>query len=224
LGEALGEILAIALADQKGMVVVERQKLRAVLDEQRLTLAGLADPATAARVGKLLHADVVVVGSLLDAGKKRHWVVRLVAVDGGRVLGSEEADAAPLDFTRAALDLSARVAAAAGVRLPAVRPEDVDDSPVGRLQLMRGVSFYYADNPDQAIVYCLRAVRLDPRLVEARLWIARAYLRLGEADHARAELKRLADDPAAAQYAGQVKELLAEGEKSPWPRNSAIPP
>ena len=75
---------------------------------------------------------------------------------------------------------------------------------------MRCVGFYYAGNYDQAIAYCLRAAQLDPRLQEARLWIAKAYLAQGDKDHARAELKRLLDNPAAKHLSEQVQQLLAQ--------------
>lgn len=210
LGESIGEVLAIALADQKNMVVVERQKLADILQEQKLGLAGLTAPETAVKVGKLLAAEVVVAGSIVEAEGKLRYAVHVVAVDGQRVLGSVQVDGTRKDYDRVVLELSTKVAAAAGVKLPQVKPEDLDDSPVGRLHLMRGISFYYANNPDQAIVYCLRAVQLDPRLQEARLWIARAYLRQGEKDHARAELDMLVRNPAAKPLAGQIKQLLTE--------------
>jgi TolB-like protein len=210
LGEAIGEVLAIALADQKHLTVVERGKVAALLQEQQLALSGLVEPATAARLGELLSADVVVAGSIVDVDGRCRFSVHVVAVDGRRVLGSAEADGTRQDLDRIALRLSAQVAALAGADLPPIKPEELDDSPVGRLHLMRGISFYHADNPDQAIASCLRAVQLDPRLQEARLWIARAYLRRGERGHARAELKRLAQNPAAAPLAPQVKQLLAE--------------
>jgi TolB-like protein len=211
LGASITEVLAIALADHKSLAVVERRQLTSVLQEQKLAASGLVDPATAARVGKLLAADLVVSGSIVEADGKLRYAVQVIAVNGQTIVGSVTVDGTRKDLERSLLDLSSKVAALAGVKLPAIRPEDLDDSPVGRLHLMRGVSFYHANNDDQAIAYCLRAVRLDPRLQEARLWIARAYLRQHDVAHARAELKLLQRNPdAARQWAGQIEPLLAE--------------
>lgn len=215
LGESLGEVLAIALADQKNLVVVDRQKLAQVLDEQKLALSGLVEAATAAKVGKLLAAEIVVAGSLVEKDGKLRCAVYVFAVDGQHIVGSVQIDGQLKDFDRLAVDVSSKVAGIAGVKLLAPNAEELDDSPLGRLHLMRGVSFYYANNPDQAISNCLRAVRLDPRLQEARLWIARAYLRQGEKAHARAELKLLAQNPVAAkQHAGHIKQILEECDRS----------
>lgn len=216
LGELLGEILAVALAEQKNVAVVERRKLNLVLQEQKLTLAGLVEPATAAKVGKLLLAEIVVAGSVIEMEEgKLRYVVHLIAVDGQRVVGSVQVDGTRKDFERSALELSAKLSALAGGKLPQVKPEELDDSPVGRLHLMRGIGFYHAGNHDQAIVSFLRAVQLDPRLQEARLWIARAYLRQGEKDHARTELQMLARNPTAQPLAEQIQQLLAECGPAP---------
>ena len=219
LGELLGEILAIALSGQKDVAVVERRRLDAVLQEQKLGLSGLVDPSTAARIGKLLLADLVVAGSIVETDGKLRYAVHVIAVDGQRVLGSVQLDGTRGDFDRSALELSARLAPLAGVRLPPVKPEELDDSPVGRLHLMRGVSLFYANNDDQAIISCLRTVQLDPRLHEARLWIARAYLRQGEKEPARAELRLLKSNPAAGPLAAQVDQLLKECGPEPPSRN-----
>jgi TolB-like protein len=210
LGESLGEVLAVALADQKNLVVVERQKLKSVLEEQKLGVSGLVDPATAAKVGRLLLAELVVAGSVVESAGKLRCTVYVIAVDGQRIVGSVQIDGTHDDLSHAFLELSTKVAALAGIQLPPIKPEQLDDSPVGRLHLMRGISLYYANNADLAIVSCLRAVQFDPRLQEARLWIAKAYLRQGEKEHARIELQRLARNPAASPLLGQVKLLLAE--------------
>jgi hypothetical protein len=176
----------------------------------------LVDPATAARVGKLLFADLVVAGSLVEVEGKLRYVVHVISVEGQRILGSAQGDGALQDFDRLALEMAYKLAAIIGSPLPPTKREEVDDSPLGHLHLMRGIGFYYANNPDQAIVSCLRAVQLDPRLLEARLWISKAYLRQDEKAHARAELQLLAQNPAAKPLAEPIKQLLAAcgpGEK-----------
>jgi curli biogenesis system outer membrane secretion channel CsgG len=47
--------------------VIERRQIETILAEQNMGASGLVDPATAARVGKLLGAPAVIVGSITCA-------------------------------------------------------------------------------------------------------------------------------------------------------------
>ncbi|MGH8065511.1 MAG: FlgO family outer membrane protein [Candidatus Entotheonellia bacterium] len=68
---------------QKGMSVVERQKLEEVLREQKIAYTGIVDLATAAQVGKLLGVEGVVVGSVTDLGNTVALTARLIDVEKG---------------------------------------------------------------------------------------------------------------------------------------------
>jgi curli biogenesis system outer membrane secretion channel CsgG len=63
-GRVLTNMLSSELAARGGFVVVERQKLRAVLEEQNLTESGLVSPGQGAELGKLLGADYLVTGTV----------------------------------------------------------------------------------------------------------------------------------------------------------------
>jgi curli biogenesis system outer membrane secretion channel CsgG len=63
-GRVLTTMLTNELAARDSFVVVERQKLRAVLEEQNLTESGRLAPDTGAVLGKLLGADFLVTGTV----------------------------------------------------------------------------------------------------------------------------------------------------------------
>lgn len=58
-------MLTSALATNPGIQLVERQKIQEILAEQNLTQAGRIDPATAAKVGKILGARYVLLGAMV---------------------------------------------------------------------------------------------------------------------------------------------------------------
>lgn len=61
------ELLSTLLAETGQVQVVDREKLKNVIQEQSLILSGLVDqPSTAVRVGRLVGADWLVTGSLLS--------------------------------------------------------------------------------------------------------------------------------------------------------------
>jgi tetratricopeptide (TPR) repeat protein len=70
LQKALTAMTISDLAQIKGISVIERTRMQALLDELRLGASGAVDPATAPKAGRLLGAEKLVVGSLSDnAGK-----------------------------------------------------------------------------------------------------------------------------------------------------------
>ena len=76
--------------------VVERQELEKIIREQKLSMTGILDSDKTVRVGKLLGADVIVVGrgTSLDVGQKGHtgknlidtFMLKVVSVETGSLL------------------------------------------------------------------------------------------------------------------------------------------
>lgn len=60
-------MLTNALATNPNIIVVERQKILDILAEQDLGASGRIDPATAAKVGKILGAQYVLLGAFVVA-------------------------------------------------------------------------------------------------------------------------------------------------------------
>ncbi len=85
----LAAILDVLLTEEPGLVPVERGKLDALMGEQKLRLAGLADANRAARTGGLVQADYMVSVSL--SGKRAAF--RIVETATAKVLaeGKDEA-------------------------------------------------------------------------------------------------------------------------------------
>lgn len=65
-GEGIADSMVTALVNSKAFVVVEREELKKVLQEQGLGGSGIVDPATAAKVGKVLGVRYLVIGKVTD--------------------------------------------------------------------------------------------------------------------------------------------------------------
>jgi TolB-like protein len=84
LGRFLAEELSISLAASgNGFEVVDRNQLKSLLQEQKLSLTGLIDPATMKKVGQISGADALITGTVTPFGD----TVRL----GIKVLNTETA-------------------------------------------------------------------------------------------------------------------------------------
>ncbi|HEV8123586.1 MAG TPA: CsgG/HfaB family protein [Gemmatimonadales bacterium] len=100
----ISDALVTSMVQAGRFDVVERQRLDLVMNEQNLHQRGLVDPATAARVGKILGAQLVVYGVLTGATEQKidkfsydlirievSMDVRAVDVSTGKVAISETA-------------------------------------------------------------------------------------------------------------------------------------
>jgi hypothetical protein len=84
------EDFLLALADRGRFRLVERERLDAVLAEQRLTAEGLADPDVALRVGRLITAELVLTGSAFRHREGLELFTRLINVETGTILATSD--------------------------------------------------------------------------------------------------------------------------------------
>lgn len=85
LGVVVSSEVATALRRDHGVLMVERARLNALLDEMALGQTGLVDTDKATLVGRLLGAQSLVLGTVADAGDRYLVDARVVATSDGRV-------------------------------------------------------------------------------------------------------------------------------------------
>ena len=103
--EYFGEQLSFSLIKSGTFKMVERKNLQGILRELELTMAGLADQTNAAKVGKILGAQLLVTGKLYKKQDKYELFLKLLRVETAEVLSVTKAR---LDF---ALGLEGKTAA-----------------------------------------------------------------------------------------------------------------
>jgi hypothetical protein len=88
-GAMLAQVLATRLSAQGDYTVVDRADLEAVLEEQELRLAGLVDPdpQKAAEVGKLIGADLLITGRIVENDNQRYAFCKAISVDTSELKG-----------------------------------------------------------------------------------------------------------------------------------------
>jgi TolB-like protein len=98
LKKGLAQMLITDLAVVDTLRVVERERLQALLEEQKLAKSGKIDAGTAARIGKLLGARYLVLGSYFDALGAFRVDARIVSVETGEIVKSVGANGNADDF------------------------------------------------------------------------------------------------------------------------------
>lgn len=79
--------LKARLSNSGNYVVVEREKLSAILQEHKLELSGLTDPNQASFVGKLLKAEILLSGDMIKVGGNCVFNIKAIEVPTSKVIG-----------------------------------------------------------------------------------------------------------------------------------------
>ncbi len=70
IGSGMADMLTTALVKSGKFMVIERQQLEKIMQEQSLGMSGAVTPQSAAQVGKLLGVELMVTGSVNEFGEK----------------------------------------------------------------------------------------------------------------------------------------------------------
>ncbi|HYJ80993.1 MAG TPA: CsgG/HfaB family protein, partial [Longimicrobiaceae bacterium] len=194
LGKGLAAMLTTEMSRNPRVRMVERDRIRSLLDEQRLAVSGIADEATAIRVGRLLGAQYMLFGSYADVYGNLRIDVRVVEVETGRLLRAQEVTAPRENLFASVTTLAERTfrdlslappsALAAAARVPAQ----------AALLLSRGLALEDAGDAAGARRMYEEALRLAPEYQAARERLARPA--------AGPSAQRPAARPSAAPSAG----------------------
>ena len=111
VGAEVTGLVATHLTTEPGLVMVQRAELDKVFAEKELGLSGTVSPETAARIGHLTGAKVLVTGRVFAVRIELVLVAQVIGTETGRTFG--ETVAIPLrdPHPRAAQELAKKVAA-----------------------------------------------------------------------------------------------------------------
>jgi TolB-like protein len=89
-GLSFQDRLIDSLVDQNRFRVVERNKLDVILQEQKLSRTELIDKSTALKLGKLVAAQSVLTGGIVETRAGTEIVARLIDTETSEILATED--------------------------------------------------------------------------------------------------------------------------------------
>ena len=93
LGRFLAEQLSLALGTSGGSFeVIDRNHLRALLQEHRLSTTGLIDAQTAQKLGKVAGAERPITGSITPFSESVNLSIKLIDTNTAKILGGMSVD------------------------------------------------------------------------------------------------------------------------------------
>lgn len=173
LGKAVSAMLVTEFANQPGLRVIERQRLKDILTEQKLALSGRVDESTAIKVGKLLGAQYVIHGSVVSWAGELRLDIHAVDVETGKVLDASKMQ----DKTTNLLNVVVSIADDFSKKLKLTPPSDrppVEAIPIqATIEFSRAVDYEDRGDTAQAIEHYKKVLEVDPSHRGAKAALAR---------------------------------------------------
>jgi len=172
LGRALAELLTTDLGQTTRLRVVERARVQLLLDEMELGSSAYADPATAARTGRIVGAAHLVQGRVDGREADMAMQAVLVATTRPDTTGEPVRETGGIEQI---IDMQKQVAFSVydrlGVQLTAAERERISRRPTENIQALLAFGFGLeardAGRFAEAAQHFARAQRLDPGFTEA---------------------------------------------------------
>lgn len=136
LGPKVASLINAQLSADARLITVERAELEKALGEQELGLSGTIQPETAAKVGHLTGAKVLITGRVFNVGRETMIVSKIIGTETSRVYGEVvRGEAGSSSIPDMSADMATRIgkiieAKADTLVAKAEKPEDL----VARLQ------------------------------------------------------------------------------------------
>jgi hypothetical protein len=111
LGPKVATILNATLSAEPNLIMVERAELEKVLSEQELGLSGTVSADTAAKVGNLTGAKVLITGRVFKVDKETMVVAKVIGTETSRVYGEMVKGTSAVSISDLSGDLAKKIAA-----------------------------------------------------------------------------------------------------------------
>ena len=172
LQRGIAGMMISELSQNPAARVVERQEVQRLIDEQNLGAQGRVDPQTAAKVGKLVGARFVVLGTFIDFYGDFRVDVRLVNTETSEIVKTESERMQREHMYDIIRNVAARLMK--DVNLPALQ-RPASDQRMSRQVPTEALTYYsrallYSDHgqKDKAIEMFNRAIVIFPDYAEAK--------------------------------------------------------
>jgi len=153
LGKAIAAMLVTEFSGREGMQVVERQQLRALLDEQDLSMSGRLDEEDAIKIGRLLGVQYVLVGAVTSIVDQLRMDIRAVDVETSEIVTVLKKSDRTSELFSVVVDLADDFSAELNLVPPSERPE-METIPISAtIEFSRAVDFEDRGDIEQAIAH-----------------------------------------------------------------------
>lgn len=89
LGDLVSETFTSSLVNSPGFKIIEREQLDKVVKEMEMNQTGFIETTDAVEIGKMLHADAIITGSVALLNKQIQLNARIIEIESAYVISAE---------------------------------------------------------------------------------------------------------------------------------------
>lgn len=172
IGAGFASTAANKLANIQSLRVVEREQLRAALDEIALGMSGIIDPKTAQKAGRVIGVEYIVIGDFQKFGSQIKVNSRIIEVETAIVVKTESVHGEINNVFNLQDELALKMAEAIDIPISPSEKTRIEAKPTTSLtayeHYSKGVLSEDKGDPLGAFEQYKRATQEDPAYQEAR--------------------------------------------------------
>jgi TolB-like protein len=162
LSKGLADMLITDLASAKDFSVVEREEIEKIVKEQERSLSDLYDEANAVRIGKLLSAKQMVIGSFIIHQKTLRIDAKIVNIETGKLLKAVMSNGELANLFALQKDLAANILKELGASTPMALAGQATESLDAAKAYYTGINFLDQGAFDEAAQSFRQSLQFDP--------------------------------------------------------------
>ena len=109
-GSAVADLIFAELAVNPDIFLVERAEIKKITDELELGASGLASPDSAAKIGKIAGAKILITGNVFKVKDQIYIIAKIMSSETSRVIGKKvEGSSVPLLAKELGTNISATI-------------------------------------------------------------------------------------------------------------------
>ncbi|OGF51036.1 MAG: hypothetical protein A2231_04215 [Candidatus Firestonebacteria bacterium RIFOXYA2_FULL_40_8] len=178
-GKGFAEFISVEMSKSRDVALIEREKRREIIQEQKFTLTGLVEQKDSIEIGKMLAASYLITGKIIDIMGKIVITYRVVDTETGLVIfdGKMEEDPGKYDYISAFIaksvlvNFSAKVPADTELKVANVQTKPVDVA----VNFSKAVNSYDKKDYDSAKKDLAEAKKLDPTNDAVKYYINKLF-------------------------------------------------
>ena len=161
IGKQIPDLLFANLAASPQLMLVDREDLNKVMEEQKLNLTGLVNPQEQVMLGQFTGAKLLITGSVLEVSDSIHLIAKIIGTETTRVSGVSVSGKMSDDLGDLAKALAAKV-----VDQIDERGSDLVAKPVDKKDAIATLKQKLGDGPKPLVKISVKEEHLNAKVVD----------------------------------------------------------